>query len=122
MGQLAYWFFENPKRPLTDTPHEVLAALNAQLDGNFAIGHENNQWVVSSWGRPKFFRETEAEASEILSYDPKQYSVSFEKEMWFATSGDQFVFSAPTQEEVESFFVGMLTALHFREQGNRGYT
>ncbi len=78
--------------------------------------------MVSSWGRPKFFRESEAEAVEFLEQGSDRYSVSFENDVWFAESGDQFVFSATTREEVESFFVGMLTALHFREQGNQGYT
>jgi hypothetical protein len=107
MGRYAYWIEE-----LIDikTPDDAVDRLDLEKPGpekwGLSIEARQHIWAVCDRGRPQFWRESRQEAERLAA--GHSWTVSYFEEIWLVNAGDQYLFTAPTQQEAEGFIFGML--------------
>jgi hypothetical protein len=88
-----------------------------EQDVEVQFEHQRGVWAIEEDNRPKFLYEREDDARTsfgVLSKAQGSVGLRFYDEIWFVTTGDQFIFSAESADELLSFLRGMAASLLLR--------
>lgn len=98
------------------TVEDAARLLDAEEFG-LSIDSLDDVWAVCDDGRPQFWRDTRAEAEEVLrDLGSRKWSVEHFTRVWRVCMGDQYIFTTPDQAEAEGFVFGMAAHMVFRRQ------
>jgi hypothetical protein len=99
---LSYWL--DGKAAFKEIP-ELLSAL-ADRDLELSVEHQRDVWVVDERGRPWFVYPSLEMLREAQSTPTHRHIDS----LWFVMTGDQWIFTSESEEEIRAFLAGLLAA------------
>jgi hypothetical protein len=118
MGIISYWMTDSLKKAERSTAQATPMTIEDVLRGtDLAIWRADERWVLSLQGFPREWHETEEEAREAADrWNRMEPSVEHTSgPTWLAFTGDQFVFTSTSKEEVENFVFGVAVGRFFEK-------
>jgi hypothetical protein len=118
MGMISDWMTGSLRHPEPSLERTVPLSLEDALEATDLTLHEaHGQWVLSLNGFPREWLETQEEArrraQEWSHMEPTIEHVS--GPTWMLFAGDQYVFTATSREEAESFVFGVAVGQFFEK-------
>jgi hypothetical protein len=107
VGKLSYWISEGSGLE----PGSIDDALRRT---GLELWHEEGEWVTVAYGFPREWHKTR-DAAEKSAWAERIDHVP--GGTWLVMTGDQYVFSSPSRDEVEGFVFGVLAGSNFAHQG-----